>query len=523
MTTYCPTVFVFNNVRVYDALHIRAKVPEYFKGCSETILRVLEKKSIPKSEYFFASCSRAGEYKECSEEYKSRRILIKANWAEQNVPGFHVVAVQSAQPTKSPAPPVKPMTGVPAPRHAPVQEVAPPAKPTKAYVMAPPILDLEESEKFTDAAGKVYNIEVRGERHYDKIWFKARDVETMLELTDITTTMTDSKSSYDQNVHYITFDLRQDHNAGISCKGINKSELGIYLSYWGLVKMLFGRRSKVAIRFQRWAIEKLFAVQLGTLEAKRELAAGVMGIPPKTLKAVLDTNAVELPVIYMFQLGTVKDLRNSFPCEIPASFKDTDIVFKYGLTKDLKTRTSQHETSFKKFRYGNGDPVNILLKHHVYVDPLHLTQAEMDIERYFKQVSKWHLLFKEDKLTEVIAVPVDVVETILKTELRKLGLAYAGRYKDLQVKSDNQDLLNKQLKLQLDNQEVLQRDMEAQFKALMQEKEKHYQEVVRNKELHYQDVLKEKDMRLQEKELRLKEKDEMMNLYRMMVQKFGTL
>ena len=30
----------------------------------------------------------APSYKECSADYKSRRLLIKADWVEKNVPGF---------------------------------------------------------------------------------------------------------------------------------------------------------------------------------------------------------------------------------------------------------------------------------------------------------------------------------------------------------------------------------------------------------------------------------------------------
>jgi hypothetical protein len=523
-TNFCTTAFVINDMRVYDALHIRAKAPDYFKVCSTTILDILKKMMIPDTEYIFASCSRTGVYKECTNTYKNRRILFKADWAEQNVPGFYIVTA------KSPAPPSTTAPTKPVPRHVPVASPMPPVppdklatkapaplvpapsaasttKPAKTYPPAPPLLNLEDSEKFVDADGKIYNIEVRGERHYDKIWFRAKDVESMLNLENIRSIL--GQDSYEEGQHYRTFGVQIVYTIGADQKQ-NKIEVRIFLSYWGLVKMLFGRRHNIAIQFQRWAIEKLFAVQLGTLEAKRDLAAGVLGVTPKTLKAVLDTNATELPVIYMFELGTVKDLRNSFPTEIPAAFNDTDVVFKYGLTTNFKQRTGQHETSFKKFSYGNGKPVNILLKYHIYVDPLHLGQAEMDIEKYFKQVSKWHLLFKEEKVTEVIAVPKDVVETILQVEFQKLGLAYAGKYKDLQVRVENETALRKQARLQVEMQVAMQQKMEAQYSTLLQEKDK----VAEESKIHIQEMKQTYQELLKEKDLRMKEKDELLSIYR---------
>ena len=430
------TTFLFDNVRVYDALFIKDKVPTYFVGCSATILKIIEKKNIPIDKYFFASYTVKNGYKSCSAEYKTRRLLINAVWVEENVPGF--------------SPDGK-------------SKVVKLVKPVKEYLHAPDILHLEDEEKFKDENGDIIDIEVRGERHYDKIWFKARDIEKMLDLDDITKTVTDIKSSYERDTHYQTFHLiplTRGSGEGEQIKNINKNELSMFLSYWGLVKMLFGRMHPIAIKFQRWAIEKLFAIQMGTKDQKEDLAADVLGVTPKALKAVLNTNVGSMPVVYMFQLGSVKSLRNTF--NIPNSYKDTDIVLKYGLTQDLRRRTTEHEAAFKKLEYDDGNSVQIGLKYHVYIDPFYLSNAETDIKNYFVG-AQWHL--KHPKFTEICIVPDHMLTTLVHNEFKRLGNAYAGKLQDLQTQLSNEQKINMQLKSQLEAQESYHRDSIEQLKA----------------------------------------------------------
>ncbi len=214
---------------------------------------------------------------------------------------------------------------------------------------------------------------------------------------------------------------------------------------------------------------------------KDDMAADVLGISIQTLKAVLNTSANSMPVIYMFQLGTVKQLRKSFPTEIPETFKDTDLVFKYGLTEDFKARTGQHEKNFKKFVYDDGTPLQLQLKHHVYIDPVFLGKAEMEMEKYFK-CAKWHLQFKQKLFTEVVAIPEHFVDNLVHNEFKRVGVQYAGRLQELQM-------INEQLK----------------------------EQVAAHKE-----VVQSHKLLLEEKDIRLKEKDEMMQVYKEMMQKFRT-
>lgn len=168
--------FVFDGVRVYDAQFIKERVPTYFVGCSATILKIIEKKSIPIDQYFFASYSIKNGYKACSADYKSKRILIKAEWVESNVPGFGKTPIDDSAVQKK-----------------------------KTYLPAPAILYLGDDELFKNEKGEAIDIEIRGERHVDKIWFKAKHIENMLGLQDLSGTVCKTSSSYEEGVHYTSF------------------------------------------------------------------------------------------------------------------------------------------------------------------------------------------------------------------------------------------------------------------------------------------------------------------------------
>ena len=437
---YTKMAFTFNGVKVYDAQFVKERIPTYFTGCSATILKIIEKKKIPISDYFFASYSAKNGYKECSAEYKSRKLLIKAVWVENNVPGFGKV------------------------EEAPIAKTT-----TKVYPPAPAILNLEEHEMFKDETGNIIDIEVRGERKADKIWFKASDVQTMLVLDDISVTLMTKGTTYERGLHYDTFDLIQCPNlTGASDQKKSGNQTALFLSYWGLVKMLFGRRHPIAVQFQRWAIDKLFVIQMGTDDQKVEVASDVMGVSTKALKAFLNTNITSMPVIYLFSLGRAKDLRELL--SIPASFKDDDVVYKYGLTKDLNKRTEQHERTLGKM-----PGVQMTLKYHVYIDPLYLQEAENDIEKYFKMC--WHL--NHPKHTELVCISDNVINNIVHNEFKRLGMTYAGKLGDLQTQLANEQRINVELKKQIDaiekhNQERIA-DIKHYSDMMIAEKETHLQ------------------------------------------------
>jgi hypothetical protein len=53
----------------------------------------------------------------------------------------------------------------------------------------------------------------------------------------------------------------------------SQNQKTLFLTYHGLVKLLFSRRHPMAEHFQKWAISILFAHQMGTDEQKEALGA----------------------------------------------------------------------------------------------------------------------------------------------------------------------------------------------------------------------------------------------------------
>lgn len=401
--------FVFNGFKVYDAVEIKDKVPTYFVGCSATILKIIEKKNIPVDQYFFASYSKKDGWKEVSGDYLRRKLLIKADWVENNVPGFMKDKEKESELAK------------------------------EKYETAPPLLQLNDNEKFVDDDGVPFDIEVRGERSCDKIWFKAVDVGKMLQIEKIRNTLTDSTTIFLEGKDYKTFIQGGAQILGTLPNKIqNPYQPYIYLSYQGLVRLLYVRRHPIANKFTKWASEKLFAMQYGSNDQKVDLVADVLGVGPKDIKAFLNTNVNSMPVVYLFVLGNVKDLRK--PLDISESHKDTELVVKYGLTQDLQRRTSEHEKAFKQI-----DNAVLTLKYHVYIDPMYLSSAENDIEKFFKG-AQWHL--NHPKHSELAAIPSYMIESIIHNEFKRLGQTYGGKLQDLQQQLAHERQLNDALKKQ---------------------------------------------------------------------------
>ena len=212
---------------------------------------------------------------------------------------------------------------------------------------APPILYLDDAEKFHDADGTVIEIETRGERQRNKIYFKVKDVSVGFGMPSLSRNILCFKA-YERGLHYTTF-KRETTLHSMESKNTNKpSKTTLYLTYRGLVRVLFVSRNKHVDKFQDWAEEKLFTIQMGTREQKVKLGAEILNTSPRTLKAVLDKHAANFPSIYLMSLGKVRELREIFG--IPSDKLDDSTVYKFGFTEDLSRRVIELENQYSKIK-----------------------------------------------------------------------------------------------------------------------------------------------------------------------------
>jgi hypothetical protein len=96
---------------------------------------------------------------------------------------------------------------------------------------APSLLELNDNEKFIDIDGNLLDIEIRGTKNINDIFFKVKDVSEKFKLGDIAETLTGKTSSFKYKLHYLIFKIHKVNNK----KGNNKS---LFLTFRGLQKLI---------------------------------------------------------------------------------------------------------------------------------------------------------------------------------------------------------------------------------------------------------------------------------------------
>lgn len=262
--------------------------------------------------------------------------------------------------------------------------------------LAPKIIHLKEHEKFKDDNGNIIEIETRGERKNDKIYFKLNDVSAGFDMGKLQDTLINSISNYKEIIDYKYFICIKTDTI------VKKTFKKIYLTYSGLLKVLFVSRSGSANNFVKWATETLFTAQMGTTEQKRELASSILGTDAKTVKEVFSKDRNTLPCIYLFALNTVAELRTSM--NIDAKFTDDSIVAKYGYTKDLARRTGEHINKYNKI-----GGVDLKLKHYCYIDPQFCSTAEANIRTL---MTSYNIQLEYEDEDELVVIPKELMKII---------------------------------------------------------------------------------------------------------------
>ena len=329
----------------------------------------------------------------------------------------------------------------------------------------PPKIDLEEHEFFRDQNGEIVDVTIRGKRKPNEIFFKASDIGKMLGLSNIRVNI--SADCFCKNEDYIHFRSHSDVNKPVT-----------YLTYNGLLRIIFTRRHPIAQHYVRWSVEILFAAHFGSQEQRIQVAADhIIKIDPRIIKQFLDTNVDSLPVVYFLYLGTVKDLKHKI--DIPEHFDDTQQVFKYGVSKDFRERIEQHENTYmKKYR------MNLELKHHMVIDEKYIFEAESFLRNYFEG-NGWSVKQGKD-FNELAVISESTLKSTIPFVFRDVQHKYTGKLKDfLEMKRKTDERCSR---------------LEEELEREKQDGEKNAQ--------YYTNLLHEKDERMREKDDRLREKNQ---------------
>ena len=293
------------------------------------------------------------------------------------------------------------------------------------YEAAPDPLYLEEHEKlFVDQEdGTTIEVVALGtERKEDQVYFLCSNVSKAFGMLNLNKSITrEDRGGYTENIDYMYFNPYCSPNGGAP-PNKNANKYSLYLTYEGLLRVLFISRHKDATKFRKWATSILFTHQMGTKESKEGLAAKLAGIDLKSFKAVFNKYATTFPSIYLMHLGQVKDLRQTFG--IDSSVVDDLVVYKYGFTGDLVDRFKQHMND-----YGKLPGVTLLLTTFHMIDPQYTSKAESDVRQLIKFQ---HLNLTISGRKELVAMSEEDVAYI-KKEYGNIGLRYAGATAELRA------------------------------------------------------------------------------------------
>jgi hypothetical protein len=315
----------------------------------------------------------------------------------------------------------------------------------------PPMIQLTDDDiGFQSDEGFTLNIEMRGERQSDRIFFKAIDVQKYMDLPRVYPTMTYDHTSFVYKDDFVFFAKPNANKKDIgynnvvtkqanankkdpavvnhytkqanankkdpavnnvdtkqanACRGGSRSDHELYLTFDGLVALLY--RSKgggYARRWTSWASKILFTTTFGTCEQRLEQAANDLRQPVKQLRDLIANS--NKAVVYLIRIGSVKTIREFnerhletmntncktgkqlVPIDV-STLKDDQIVYKFGKTNDMYRRYDEHIKS-----YGLWSPQEFAYQKIAFVDDdeKRLTNAEQILREEFDKMGIRHVV-----------------------------------------------------------------------------------------------------------------------------------
>ena len=331
--------FEFNGHRVYNLVDLIAYDEAYFYGCTKYKKNVLQphRNYNLEGHFFHAKFLKKSGWIECENELKSK-ILVKYDWAHSHVPGL----IESG-----------------------AGAVGGEAREFDYGAVggeAPPLIFLEEHEKFRDEDGNVFEVEVRGVRHVKKIFFSGENLEEMFGMKYLRKCARNDKTVYEENVDYVYFYAPEKENGFLSRVHGGKRVRKMFFTYLGLTKVIFRSNSGVAYRFQEWANKVIYTAHVGTSDQRIEQAIEMLGVNAGIVKEVFKTCVAKVPCVYLFHIGKIMDMKKHYPDDLN-QYK-SGMLFKYGRTENLSRRLGEHIGTFgtlegSRFKLSYWSPINV--------------------------------------------------------------------------------------------------------------------------------------------------------------------
>jgi len=341
MASNYPQLVVYNGHETYLANDLKQFFPNLFRGL-RSVKGIVNKYSIPDDQHFVVKSIKES-YEESNLSYLRSKILIKTGFIDNLL----------AEPEK---------LNPDGPRDA------------------PPILELREDEKFTDDEGNVYEVEVRGERHEDKIRFKGKDVERVFQMENLRDDVQKKHIKYTEKEDY-EFLFVQNETLSHSEQTEKENRKRLFFTYQGLIKVITNSRSGVAHHFMNWMKRIVFKAHLGMDEDKATLAYELAATNPDVIKAILSKCMSKMSCVYLFNVGKITELRKH---DDQLKLFKKGCLYKFGRTDDLFRRTTEHCGTYGKL---NGN--DLKLQYFSPVDHRDDVSAEDEIRSFFSETGPY--------------------------------------------------------------------------------------------------------------------------------------
>ena len=355
---------------------------------------------------------------------------------------------------------------------------------------APNIINLNDDEKFRDNENNILEIETRGEREPNKIFFKVKDVSNEFKIKNLNKIIIDNDTSYTNNIDYKFFICNERKNISINtnkkiCSNTTTIKKELYLTYEGILRVLFVSRNNTTSNFIKWAVEKLFTIQMGSIEDKNKLVSHIKGVSYETIQELFSINARSLPCVYLTAFNTVKELKNVM--NIDDKYADDAVVYKFSLTKSFESRKNGHRSEYKKL----DNFIDMKLVYYTYIDPIYISQAELEIKNLLSEYKlEW------DNHDELVIIPNNLLK-IIKTIYENIGMKYSGHTQEFNRKIEE---LNKIIMEYEHKNNILIKDLSNERIIFNKDKEL-FESKINNKDFEIENLKKE--LRIKELELLL--------------------
>ena len=314
---------------------------------------------------------------------------------------------------------------------------------------APKIIELNDNEKFIDDNDNMIEIEIRGERKINKCYFNVKDLIKEFDLPYLHTNILKNKSEFENNEHYKYFYLQ---NEGVVKNSSNHKVKKLYLTYFGLLTVLFASNKETTKKFVSWATETLFMTQqMNSLKDKSALVSNMLGVPMKAVKNVLSKTSNKISCNYLISIGIVKKLRKWL--DISKTYSDKDFVYKYGMSEDLKRRIGEIKRMFKHI-----SAIKVELVIFNYIDPQFISEAETRVKNI---IHNYGLKLVHEKYTELAIIPTEKMNFI-KEQYNIIAKIYRGSTLELSSQLKEKDMIIKDKEFIIREKEHIIQSMIAQ-------------------------------------------------------------